>query len=74
MQNSPINTQRSKMDKGSPLPQVQHQLYLVHLLGVVATRIFLQKIIHINDLLLHIFAATVVGILFPLTIVIVFDS
>ena len=43
-------------------------IYLVHLLGVVATRIFLQKILHINDLLLHIFAATVVGILFPLTL------
>ena len=41
-------------------------IYLAHLLGVVGVRIILQKGFHVNDLILHIAAGTIVGLSFPI--------
>jgi fucose 4-O-acetylase-like acetyltransferase len=41
-------------------------IYLAHLLSVVGVRIILQKVFHVNDLILHIIAGTSVGLIFPI--------
>ena len=41
-------------------------IYLAHLLSVVGVRIILQKCFHVNDIILHIIAGTVVGLIFPI--------
>jgi fucose 4-O-acetylase-like acetyltransferase len=41
-------------------------IYLAHLLSVVGVRIILQKGFQVNDLILHMVAGTLVGLIFPI--------
>jgi fucose 4-O-acetylase-like acetyltransferase len=41
-------------------------IYLAHLLSVVGVRIILQKGFHVNDIIFHLVAGTIVGIIFPI--------
>jgi peptidoglycan/LPS O-acetylase OafA/YrhL len=41
-------------------------IYLAHLLSVVGVRIILQKGLHINDIIFHLVAGTIIGLIFPI--------
>lgn len=43
-------------------------IYLAHLLASAGARIFLQKVLHLNNLVLHVVVETVVGLIFPIVL------